>query len=174
MVHCVSLLMDSQGNVRYNLQLQTSLNHTGDFLERKAFVLAAMAASKGALHTPVQVQKLFFVIDRKVGSLVGGPHFNFEPYDYGPFDRDLYRTLDELSCAGLVEVVVDEDIRRRRYRLTPTGQLEGQLALEKLPEQVSVYLTRLSEFIRSLSFGELVSAIYKEFPEMKANSIFQG
>jgi hypothetical protein len=32
----------------------------------------------------------------------------------------------------------------------------------------------LSEFVRKLSFSELVSAIYKEYPEMKKYSIFRG
>jgi hypothetical protein len=57
-------------------------------MDRSSLVLAALAAAGGnAAFTPVQVQKLLFLIDREAGRLVGGPHFDFLPYDYGPFDR---------------------------------------------------------------------------------------
>lgn len=35
------------------------------------------------------------------------------------------------------------------------------------------YIGKVSTFVRTRSFNDLVSAIYKAFPEMKANSIFR-
>ena len=64
-------------------------------MERSELVLAALAAGgKNASYSPVQVQKLLFLVDREGEKLVGGKHFNFVPYDYGPFDREVY---DELA-----------------------------------------------------------------------------
>ena len=56
-------------------------------MTRKEVVLAALAPAKHAPHSPVQVQKLIFLIDRNIPREVGGPHFDFQPYNYGPFDK---------------------------------------------------------------------------------------
>ncbi len=137
-------------------------------------VLAAMAVSKGALHSPVQMQKLLFLLDRKLSKELDGPHFNFEPYDYGPFDRDVYDILDVLADSGLVEIIKSPSMRLRKYRTTSAGQVVGESVLSSLDPEVVQTITRLSNIVRSLSFADLVSAIYKAYPEMKANSVFQG
>src|SRR3954453_2570368 len=85
-------------------------------------VLAALSPAGGVPHTPVQVQKLLFLVDRNLAPLIGGPKFNFEPYHYGPFDQKVYSTLEELSRQGLVEVTQSSHGNWREYRLTPRGQ----------------------------------------------------
>ena len=66
-------------------------------MDQKNIILASMAASDGATHTPVQIQKLLFLIDKKLSDELGGPFFNFIAYDYGPFDKEIYKLLEELA-----------------------------------------------------------------------------
>lgn len=140
-------------------------------MDKSRLVLAALAASNGDSHSPVQVQKLLFLIDKEIPGYTEGPHFDFVPYDYGPFDKDVYRTLDLLAFVGLVET--EESGRGwKRYRLTPEGQQRGEKALAELPANAHQYMQDVSKFVRSLSFADLVSAIYQAYPEMKANSVF--
>jgi hypothetical protein len=136
------------------------------------FVLAVLAAADGANHTPVQVQKLFFLLDKKIPYHIGGTHFNFHPDDYGPFDSGVYRALEALSARGLVEVNKVADLRRKTYRTTSDGQRRGEAVLSGLSTGVADYIRQLSAWVRNLSFAELVSAIYAEFPDMKVNSVF--
>ncbi len=69
----------------------------GRTMQRRNLILAALAAGgENASFTPAQAQKLFFLIDRKAASLVDGPHFDFQPYDYGPFDKAVYDELARL------------------------------------------------------------------------------
>jgi len=143
-------------------------------MEKKEFVLAAFAASGGAEHTPVQVQKLFFVIDREIPQLVGGPFFNFVAYDYGPFDCDVYNVLKQLEEDGDAQILYCCPSGFRRYKLTAQGQQKGEGLLGTLDKKASEYIMALSDKIRKLSFAELVSAIYKAYPEMKANSVFRS
>jgi uncharacterized phage-associated protein len=143
-------------------------------MEKKEFVLAALAVSVGAEHTPVQVQKLFFVIDREIPQLVGGPFFNFIAYDYGPFDSDVYNVLRQLEEDGDVQTLYCCPSGFRHYKLTAQGQDKGVSILQRLDKKASEYITALSDKIRKLSFAELVSAIYKAYPEMKANSVFRS
>lgn len=142
--------------------------------KRQKIVLAALAASKGANHKPVHVQKMFFLIDRQIPHLTDGPYFEFGPYDYGPFDSAVYDVLERLSDKGYVEILETSGWKRRSYRLTPEGQKKGESALAKLSEAARVHIEKTSAYVRSLSFAELVSAIYQAYPEMRVNSVFQA
>jgi uncharacterized protein YwgA len=148
-------------------------NQTTEF-SREEILLAALSPAGGVPHTPVQVQKLLFLIDRNLAALIGGPKFNFEPYHYGPFDLEVYSTLQELAKQGLVEITRSGEGNWREYRLTPEGQSHGEGALAALDERARHYIQRVSDFVRRLSFTELVSAIYKAYPEMRERSVFQG
>lgn len=134
--------------------------------------LAALAPAVGAPHSPVQVQKLLFLIDSNLSSLLGGPSFDFQPYHYGPFDRGVYATLEDLAKQGLVEMTQGQG-NWRDYRLTTEGQSRAVQVLGGLDERAQRYIQKASDFVRSLSFPELVSAIYKAYPEMRARSVFQ-
>ena len=141
-------------------------------LSRINFVLAAMAPAEGGAFDPVHVQKLFFLIDRKAGHQLGRSYFVFEPYDYGPFDANIYSELAQLSNQGLVDISKESLWGTRQYRLTEEGQRLGKKALETLPVEAIALINKLCLFVRSLSFSELVSAIYRDYPEMKVNSVF--
>ena len=142
-------------------------------MRRQSIVLAALASgSSGSELTPVQAQKLLFLIDRNTAHLIGGPHFHFTPYDYGPFDSAVYSDLDALSFKGDVEIV--RNGRYRTYRLTPQGRAKGVRALQSLPSGAKEYFGHAKDWVKSLDFRDLVSAIYQTYPEMRAKSIFRG
>lgn len=147
--------------------------HT-DLTWRQKVALAALAADPGAKLAPVQVQKLFFLIDENVAVGIGGRQFNFEPYDYGPFDKAVYEELDSLQQLGFVEVINAHLRGGRRYTLTLNGQSAGEVTLNGMPKESSAYLRKVAAWVRSLSFSELVGSIYKAYPAMKANSIFRS
>lgn len=141
---------------------------------RQNLVLAALAAAPGASYAPVQVQKLFFLLDENIAASVGGRQFAFVPYDFGPFDAAVYHELEALQRAGFVNIArVGPSAGERRYSLTPAGQTAGDAALARLSDGVRSYIAKVSAWVRKLSFGELVGAIYKAYPAMRANSVFR-
>jgi hypothetical protein len=140
-------------------------------VNQRDFVLTSFAGVKERPVTPVQAQKLVFLVDRNVGPAVGGSGFKFRPYNYGPFDRDVYVVLQNLRDEGLAAI---EEGSPRTYRLTPQGQAAGeQITSEKLDKRYADYIAAVGAFVRSQSFAGLVSSIYKAYPEMKANSVFR-
>ena len=141
---------------------------------RQRNVVAALAADRGASFAPVQVQKLFFLLDRNIPGDLGGQQFAFEPYDYGPFDAAVYSELEALARNGLVVIEAAPGADRRRYALTPEGYEIGRAVFAAMPAGAQDYLTRVSTWVRSLSFAELVGSIYKQYPDMKVNSVFRG
>lgn len=140
--------------------------------KRKKFMLFAMSPAGTGSFSPVQVQKLLFLLDENVAAQTGGPHFSFEPYDYGPFDKDVYLELEKLHLKGLVEILMSRGRGSRIYKLTDKGFETGKGDFEKLPEDVRRYIREAVSFVRGLSFAELVSAIYEAYPEMRVNSVF--
>ena len=54
--------------------MATALTH------RQELVLAALASRPGTGFAPVQVQKLFFLIDENIAESIGGKQFAFEPF----------------------------------------------------------------------------------------------
>lgn len=143
-------------------------------MQRRQLVLAVLATAGTDAWTPVQVQKVFFLIDRKIPERVSGPHFNFRPYDYGPFDPQVYRELEELEATGLATIGATDPFSMREYRLTGAGQREGRRLLESFSADVRGYFERAARFVRTRSFPELVSAIYEAFPDMRVNSVFRS
>jgi len=122
----------------------------------------------------VHVQKLFFLIDKRLAKESGVEYFNFQAYDYGPYDKEVYGVLNSLWYEGYIEIDHSNGSTRRIYRLTDKGQERGADLYRTLKTEVQTSIKTLVDFVRSLSFAQLVSAIYRAYPEMKANSVFYG
>ncbi len=141
---------------------------------RQKYVLAALAADPGACFESVQIQKLLFLLDENITDAPGGKQFDFKPYDYGPFDKDVYVELEALQERGLVQMTtISPNFSRRQYSLTFNGQKQGGHALKKFAPDTAAYVKDLSRWVRQQSFATLVGSIYKAYPHMRENSIFQ-
>ena len=132
-------------------------------MERSQIILAAMAASGTNIRfDPVRIQKLLFLIEQEATPHIDGPHFNFRPYRYGPFDRAVFQELGALQGSGKVKT---QESHRRAYWLTDEGQESGAAVLSSLPGAVREYFEECARWVFSLSFGNLLSAIYQKYPK---------
>lgn len=139
-------------------------------MDRRMYVLAALAAAgTEARFDPVRLQKYFFLLDRELEGESGCPHFDFQPYHYGPFDRAVYDQVEQLASEGLA--IIDESRRYLLYHLTEEGFASGARALADLPERARSYMAAASEWIFSLDFRDLLAAIYEYAPEMAVRSV---
>lgn len=138
--------------------------------QRKLFTISCLAAASSHRFSPVQLQKVFFLLDRRLAGELDGPHFNFEPYLYGPFDKDVYYVVEALVVEGLMETVSEGSWKS--YRLTPMGQRVGEEQLANLSAPVKSKVQKIVNAVCKMSFRELVSFIYREYPEMRAKSVF--
>lgn len=141
-------------------------------MERTDIMLCALASGAHEEFSPVQLQKMMFLIDRNVGQALGGPFFDFKPYDYGPFDVGVYNTFSVLSAHEMAEA--QGDGKNRRYRLNDEGRARATEVLSRMDPKIRRYIGEVATFVQRVSFTSLVSSIYKQYPEMKANSVFRG
>ena len=138
-------------------------------MNKSEFILAAMgSAHEAAVFDAVRIQKLIFLIEKEAASFIDGPHFDFKPYSYGPFDKMVFRELGQLKDRGAVTALKGD---RTYYSLTRMGRDLGGRALSGLPESVKEYFQKCSRWVLSQSFGSLLSAIYHRYPETAVNSV---
>lgn len=144
-------------------------------MKREDVLLAALACGSPKAFEPVHVQKAMFLIDRRARGLFGsspGSKYDFVPYDYGPFDSSVYHDLDALAREGLVFIDRNPRYGNRRYAVTEAGRERGTRALATMKPGQRTVVEDSASFVLSHSFRDLVTAIYRDYPEMKANSVF--
>lgn len=141
-------------------------------MNRSDFILVTMTLQgPDILLSPVQAQKLFFILDREAPLLFDGPYFDFKPYDYGPFDVAVYSELENLNRNGLAKV--EESYPYRIYGLTDSGYKTGLKLAKTFSDEASKYIKDAGSFVQRLSFQQLVTAIYKKYPDMRSKSVFR-
>jgi hypothetical protein len=151
------------------------LPKTSGSMNRRDLVLAILAAADGRTFTPVQIQKAVFVVCDQYPELIDdGPKFHFEPYDYGPFDPDVYNELAGLARTGDAIIAPSGQGNWNTYAASDAGITRGENLWDQLDKDASGYIQKISDWVRSLSFKRLVKSIYEAYPHMRANSIFRG
>lgn len=143
-------------------------------LSRDEIALVVLSLAGGDAFTPVQIQKaLFLASDKVADAFRADSRYHFEPYDYGPFDWRVYADAENLERRGLGQINQQPGSRWRTYAASPAGLAEGRRLAERLTGDQRAVLQKIVDLVRSLSFNELVSAIYKAYPPMQARSVFR-
>jgi uncharacterized protein YwgA len=99
--------------------------------------------------------------------------YRFRPYHYGPFDREVYSDLERLIDEGLVRRVKSKRYSGTEFQITDVGKVEAA-RIARLQPGIAPYLKSVVEWMRPLTFTQLVSAIYKQYPKFREKSIFRG
>jgi hypothetical protein len=141
-------------------------------LPREQIALVILSLANGEPFTPVQIQKALFLADDKASGAFSS-RYDFQPYDYGPFDRQVYSDIDELAQNGMAQINQQPGARWRTYSASVVGIDLGQHYAERLTDEQRAVLEKIVQLVRSLSFNELVSAIYRAYPPMRARSVFR-
>ena len=140
-------------------------------MRREDLTLIMLALADGGSYTPVQIQKAMFLADDLVRDVFDS-RYDFQPYDYGPFDSDVYRDAKRMEADGLTRVSVTSR-GWNVYTATGAGHQHAHRLLNNLSSEQREMFARISRFVRSLSFSDLVSSIYKSYPHMRERSVFR-
>lgn len=142
-------------------------------MERSDWPLLALQRAKGQRLTPVQMQKILFVFGEQFKDALQHEFYDFKPYHYGPFDAGVTRDLEYLEERGLLRIIPSAIHHSRDYELTPEGVAAAEAAAAALDPKQRTFLGAVVTWAQSLSFRQLVTAIYKAFPHMSENSVFR-
>ena len=139
---------------------------------RREWCLFTIAAASGESLSPVQLQKALFLIGDNLHP--SEDFYHFAAYDYGPFCREVYEDAELLEAEELIRIMHSSEGGYREYLATPSGVQRAKALRAKINPDHASYVEEVVAWVRSCSFNELISAIYKAYPEMKAKSVFQG
>jgi uncharacterized protein len=142
-------------------------------LSKSDWNLLVLTASDSAT-SPVQLQKILFLIGKNLPTQTQNGFYDFRPYDYGPFDATVYSDAEQLSIDGLVTIRLSQSGKWREYLPSPKGFQKAEEIKQGLPTDLTKYLQDLVLWVKSLDFEQLVKYIYREYPDYKVNSVFRG
>ena len=134
-------------------------------------LLVGLHPPPGGLE-PVRVQKALFLLARE-GGIPPRERYWFVPYNYGPMSPRVYRDVDALARAGLVERLPVPGYAWGRVRATERGrERAAQLAREADPRALR-RLREIREDVVALSFAALLESVYDRYPTFAQRSVFR-
>lgn len=98
--------------------------------------------------------------------------FTFEPYDWGPYSRQLASDLRELKACGHLLDDASTPARYGAYRTSLQG--EQELINISLADNQAEFIRSVRAFVTTRPFNRLLTEIYAAFPKYAANSKFAG
>lgn len=120
----------------------------------------------------VRVMKCLFVAGERIKQLQhSDDYYEFRPYHYGPFTAVVYSDADTLEGEGFLDKI--KVGRYDGYVATQAGVERAAILAERHPEAAD-YLRQVRSWANGISFTMLLKAIYKEWPQYRANSVFFG
>ena len=148
-------------------------------VDRVDWLVLFLAAEARCPVAPVRVQKGLFLLAKST-LLPRSERYGFEPYNYGPMSRELYRDVRRLCSDGLAEIQprlgAPDGRTWRAVALTAAGRRHAAKLrvrarsqhLEALREVASIRAT-----VDELTFTELLTLVYDRYPEYAARSVFR-
>ncbi|ELZ05374.1 hypothetical protein C482_02451 [Natrialba chahannaoensis JCM 10990] len=151
-------------------------------MDRKTLPAALLYANEQEhIVGRTRLQKLVFLIEmafqEEDGSLPLSPDsYNFEPYDYGPFSKELYDDIDSLKKQDLIREISEEYKEgevRYVYEIEDQGK---QLVENNLDKEEMRAVLRLSSNFKGTfnddSLPDLIKEVYSRYPKFAENSIY--
>ena len=136
--------------------------------KEKMILLAILIEAPTALKGRTYVQKLTFLLQEEAN--VSG--FIFEPYDYGPFSRGLYDTLEDLIKNDyVIERETKDEDGLIHYSYEAGSKAEEELKHDNYSDLRDAAQMVFNEYPTG-DLQELINRIYSEHPQMARNSIY--
>ena len=142
-------------------------------MEKMEWNLIVIAAAKGQLLTPVQLQKALFIVGENVPSVYKRDYYHFKAYNYGPFSKEVYSDAESLAATGDVAIATAPGQAWSNYRATHQGSKRAEQLRKELSKSERDYIDRIVMWIRGLSFRQLLAFIYKQYPNYAKKSMFK-
>jgi len=88
--------------------------------------------------------------------------YQFIPYHYGPFAKELYTDLERLQADGLVTVSNDADEDKTRITLADLDRTDAALA--ELPDDLKEDVAAILDAYGDLDHNALLKIVYEKYP----------
>jgi uncharacterized protein len=146
-----------------------------DLTLRQRSLLVFIGISNSGQLDPIRIMKGQFLIAMETPAewLPADARYEFQPYNYGPYAPPIYTDLHELERSGLVTSRQALGQSWGYFSVTDAGKKTADAIAAAMPPQLVEYIASIRKFVTSLSFSQLLSAVYKRYPEYAVNSVFK-
>jgi len=139
--------------------------------ERQAVLLATIYYHQNIVEKPAMVtvaMKSAFLLQQEAGLNLG---YDFIPYKYGPFSKEVYEDIEELEKNLLVErVKPKKDIEMTEIRLIEEFKDWTEKIIDSLPEDIKEIVKAYIEKYGKMELNELLDYVYAKYPEYATKS----
>jgi len=125
---------------------------------RERLARAEKAAQAAVLVTALMKYAFLFQMEGN-----GRPrYYQFVPYHYGPFAKEIYNDLERLKADGLVSV--ENDTEEDKTRLTLADPSKAEAALADFPDDFKEDVTAILDAYGDLDHNALLKTVYEKYP----------
>lgn len=139
--------------------------------ERQAVLLASLYYHQNMIQKPAMItvaMKSAFLLQQDAGLNLG---YNFIPYKYGPFSKEVYEDIEELEKNLLVErVKPKKDIEMTEIRLIDDFKDWTEKIIDSLSKDVKETVKTYIEKYGKMELNELLGYVYAKYPEYAVKS----
>lgn len=114
------------------------------------------------------IQKLFFVMEKE--KQISLNLFQYAPYNYGPFSKELSEAINELIEEGLIKETKIEDYYL--YQITEKGKAEAR-SQDTIPLNKQKVINQICQYVKKFKIKDLIRHIYQKYPETTVNSLLK-
>ena len=128
----------------------------------------------GEIRGKTKLQKLVFLLDKEL-NIIKDQGYNFVPYKYGPFSKELIEDVEMLILTGLVETKEEvkefngEEVTIAIYKLTDRGKNIARRIYDELTDEEKRRINKLKEF-NTMSARSLTEYVHRRYPEYVAQT----
>lgn len=149
----------------------------------KRFIPLALAHArdKDRIDGRTRLQKMVFVVQQELkeaGELSEDQLYEFFPYDYGPFSKELAEDIDDMLDEGLLdedpEKYNDEGDVKYYYDLESDGEelVEQEIADNDLDSILEKSRHIKKQFNEDMDLPEVIDEVYSEYPDYAEESVY--
>ena len=139
--------------------------------ERQAVLLASIYYHQAMVQKPAMVtvaMKSAFLLQQEAGLNLG---YDFIPYKYGPFSKEVYEDIEELEKNLLVErVKPKKDLEMTEIRLIEEFKDWTEKIIDSLPEDIKEIVKAYLEKYGKMELNELLDYVYAKYPDYAVKS----
>jgi hypothetical protein len=124
---------------------------------------------------PIRIMKGMFVFTMEAPEswLSKEGRYHFFAYSWGPYSREIESDLVRLNRYGYLSESQAPGKNWSYYSLSEQGQEKAQELAKEFPPAVTGYLSKVREFLLTLTFRRLLDTIYARYPNYAVNSVFK-
>lgn len=138
-------------------------------VSRSDILLAILAAADGNELSRVQLQKVTFLVSEEFKGRLPQDFYQFDKHNFGPFCIDIYDDTEMLHYWGWIHIKAGAERRFDTYSIAEPINIDGL----QLDADIKQFIKDTVAWVVEMSFGEIVRAVYRLYPEYRENSIFK-